>query len=93
MINHDDVRAWIAEYNPEALLADGFEAAIVGIAERCGKEPLVVYDAGKCVQILVERDGMDEDEALEFFNFNTLGAWMGDNTPLFLTRYEPEPEE
>ena len=83
---HEEVRAWIAEQNPEALLADGFEAAIIGVAERCSKEALVVYDIGKCVQILVERDGMSADEALEFLEFNTLGAWMGEMTPLFLWR-------
>jgi hypothetical protein len=90
VIVFEDLRAWIAEHNEEALLADGFEEAIIGIAERCSKPPLVVYDARKCVAILMRRDGMDEEEAWEFFNFNTLGAWMGENTPLFLTRYEPE---
>jgi hypothetical protein len=84
--NHEEVRAWIAEMNPEALLADGFEDAIIGVAERCSKEPLVVYDIQKCVQILVTRDGMTEEEALEFLEFNTLGAWMGEMTPLFLWR-------
>ena len=90
-VDHEQLRAWIATYNEEALLADGFEDAIVGIAERCSQNPLVVYDAEKCIKILMDRDGMDEDEAQEFFNFNTLGAWMGEHTPLFLTKYEPEP--
>ncbi len=89
---HDDVRAWIAEHNEEALLADGFEDAIIGIAERCSKQPLVVYDAEKCIKILMERDGMEEDEAAEFFQFNTLGAWMGEHTPLFLWKYESDLE-
>jgi len=35
----------------------------------------------------MERDGMDYDTASEFFHFNTLGAWAGDGTPLFLWRY------
>jgi hypothetical protein len=33
-------------------------------------------------------DGMDYDEAMEFLEFNTLGAWAGEGTPLFLWRYE-----
>jgi hypothetical protein len=90
MTNHEQVREWIAAHNEEALLADGFEEAIIGVAERCSKPPLVVYDADKCVRILMQRDGMEEDEAEEFFQFNTLGAWMGENTPLFLWKYEPE---
>jgi hypothetical protein len=32
------------------------------------------------------KQGMDEEEAEEFFSFNTLGAWVGENTPLFLWR-------
>jgi len=83
---HDEVRAWIAELNPEALLADGYEDAILGVAERCSKDALVVYDIQKCVRILMERDGMTEEEAMEFFEFNTLGAWAGEHTPLYLWR-------
>ena len=77
---------WIAEVDPEALLADGFEDAIVGMAERCSQPMLVVYDAQKCIDILVERDGMTYEEAQEYFSFNVTGAWVGEHTPLFLWR-------
>lgn len=77
---------WIAEMNPEALFADGFEDAILGVGQRCGSPLLVVYDADKCIDILVKRDGMTVDEANEFFSFNTLGAYVGENTPLFVWR-------
>jgi hypothetical protein len=35
------------------------------------------------VAILVERDGMDEDEADEFLDFNCLGGYLGEHTPIF----------
>jgi hypothetical protein len=35
----------------------------------------------------MERDGMTYEGAAEFFQFNTLGAWVGEHTPLFLWRY------
>lgn len=89
---HARVRAWIAELNPDALLADGFEDAILGVGERCSQEPIVVYDARKCVEILMQRDGMSEEEATEFFEFNTLGSWVGENTPLFLWRVPDDDE-
>ena len=82
------LREWVAEYNEEALLADGFEDAFIGIAERCSQPVLAVYDAERCIRILMERDGMNEGEAREFFDFNVTGAWMGPGTPLFLWRYE-----
>lgn len=87
-----NVQQWIAEHNEEAVLFDGYEDAIIGIAERCSTAGLVIYDAMKCIQILMDRDGMSQEDAAEFFGFNTLGCWAGDNTPLFLWRWEPEED-
>ena len=56
------------------LLADGFEKAFVGVAHRACQEDVVAYDYDKCIAILCERDGMDYDDAVEFFWFNTLGS-------------------
>lgn len=67
------------------LLADGYEGAVIGIGRQFNKE-LVVYDEAKCLDILVKRDGMTPEEAREFFEFNTAGAWGGEGTPMFLER-------
>jgi len=82
-----ELAEWLDGHNEAALLADGFEDAIIGVAERCSQPSLVVYDAERCIGILMERDGMTYEDAAEFFQFNTLGAWVGENTPLFLWRY------
>ena len=75
----------LAELNPEALVADGFSSAYIGHASpQFNAPPLAVYDFNKCVKILMERDEMDYAEALEFFEFNVLGAYMGEGTPMFL---------
>jgi hypothetical protein len=58
----------------------------MGIAERCSQPALVVYDPEKMIDIMVKRDGMTEEEASEFFDFNILGAWVGPHTPLFFWR-------
>ena len=65
------------------LFADGFDDAILGVAERIGMEPVVAYDVNKIIEILA-RD-MTEDEAVEFFEFNILGAYMGERTPVFIS--------
>jgi hypothetical protein len=39
-------RQWIADLNPDALLADGFDDAIIGVAERCGQLPTLCAWAG-----------------------------------------------
>ena len=77
----------LSETNPEALFADGFDEAIMGIATQCNKS-LVLYDYQKCVEILVERDEMSYEEAVEYMEFNTCSAWMGENTPLFFRQIE-----
>jgi hypothetical protein len=66
------------------LLADGFEDAFVGIGRQFGK-PFAVYDRFECIEILI-KEGMSEEEAEEYFQYNTEGAWVGDQTPIFLER-------
>ena len=82
------LREQIAEYNEGAMLADGFDEAILGVAERCSMDPVVIYDVDKMVEILMERDGMELDEAREYIEFNVIGAYVGEGTPMFLRRLE-----
>jgi hypothetical protein len=66
------------------LLADGFEEALVGIGRQFTKPPFAIYDRDKCIEIL-SRD-MSHEEAEEHFQFNVEGAWVGDQTPVFLQK-------
>ncbi len=65
-----------------------FDVAILGVAERIGMSPIVAYDTAKIIDILCERDGMEGDEAAEYFEFNIAGAYVGDRTPIFIARIE-----
>jgi hypothetical protein len=59
--------------------ADGYDQAIIGvdiIAER------IVYCKQKMVEILTQE--MDEDEAIEFLEFNTWTAYVGEHTPIYI---------
>jgi hypothetical protein len=80
-----NVREWCAEVDEEIILADGFDDAFVGYAERCGMGPVAVYDREKCLFTLVER-GLSHEEAEEHFEFNVVGAYVGERTPMFITR-------
>ena len=62
------------------LIADGLDEAIIGASTK----DLAVYDIYKIIAILVARDGMTEEEALEFFEFNIDGSYMGEQTPIFV---------
>jgi hypothetical protein len=74
----------LAEMDPEMLLADGFEEAVIGYVTIFNKT-VSLYDRNKCLDILVKRDGMTYEEAVEFFDFNVTGAYVGDLTPAFAT--------
>lgn len=58
--------------------------AIVGVAERLGLGPTVVYDRSKLIKAFID-DGMDEEEAEEWVSFNIDGAYIGEKTPLLQT--------
>lgn len=73
----------LVNMNEEALLADGLEDALLGVCYRAGQEPVACYDYDICLQILMNQ-GMSEHEAVEYFEFNVLGAWVGEGTPVFI---------
>ena len=64
----------------ELLQADGFDAAIVGIdlsSER------IVYDVDIMIAILVS-EGMIPEDAIEHLEFNVLGSYVGEKTPIYI---------
>ena len=66
------------------LTANGLDAAILGVGERCGQPDIVAYDVAKIIEILKDRDGMSYEEAFEFYEHNILGAWYGQQTPIWV---------
>lgn len=88
----EEYKEVLAEANEEMLFADGYEDALIGYVMRFGMEPVALYDRNKCIEILMKRDGMTFEEADEFFEFNTIGAWMGDSTPAFAVIIPRKPQ-
>lgn len=74
------MKSKILEWFPEEeiLIADGFDDAIIGIDEHSMR---VIYSISKCLEILEE--DMSEEDAVEFFEYNVLGAYVGEKTPIF----------
>lgn len=97
-----DIKELISEFNEEALVCDGFDEAIIGMAERINLGPVVAYSVEKIIEILMSQSDiteadLDEDEdlesrkytdALEYFEYNIKGAWMGEFTPVFIEKLE-----
>ena len=70
----------ISETSPESIIADGFDDAIIGLSW----DSKVVYDANKCIEILIGEDEITYDDTIEFLEFNTFSAYVGENTPIFI---------
>ena len=66
------------------LLAEGFDNAVLGMSRGTLGEDVAVYSIDRCIDVLVQRDGMTEEEAIEYMNFNVLDAYMGPMTPIFV---------
>lgn len=75
---------YINEYAEGAVILDDLNDAIIGITEEFGSNHRILYSKSKILSILCERDGMTEFEAEEFYEFNILGLYAGEQNPIFL---------
>jgi hypothetical protein len=72
---------------------DGFDVAIIGTASIWNggeRVEVLVYDIFVMVQQLIVRDGMTEEEALEYIEFNIENAYIGKDTPIIVWEYNDE---
>ena len=87
---------WVIEEFEGAVLFDGFEDCLIGFGTQ-GHLRLAIYSYNKIARKLATEFRLackghddascpdDHDlEAEEFIEFNTAGAWFGDNTPVML---------
>jgi hypothetical protein len=74
----------IDEYAEGAILLDGLEGAIVGIVEEFGNGKRILYSKRIILSLLQIRDGMTEQESEEFYDFNILGLYAGEQNAVFL---------
>ena len=64
------------------MLADGFEAAIIGL-DTSSEVFRVIYDRNLMVDVLVTNDNMTRSEALEYLEYNVFSAYVGEGTPIY----------
>jgi hypothetical protein len=88
--------------SPGALLLEPrefFDAALVGVTSeprdrwpRKGGLTVAVYDRERCVEALMKWLDTDFDGALDYFGYNTEGAWLGEGTPTFRGMEGPDED-
>jgi hypothetical protein len=73
----------ILEYYPDEtfLKADGLDSAVIGV--QVGEPMRLIYSVSKVIEILVTEDEMELEDALEHFEFNIRGSYVGEQTPIW----------
>ena len=71
---------------PAYIKADGFDDCLIGLGFKFGNRGTLIYDQAKVIQKLIDdsEGKMTEDEAFEYYEFNILGAYVGENMPIFV---------
>jgi len=77
------------EHQGKILLADGLEDGFIGLAERDGVQ-VAVYGITSCIIAMINTNKWSLEEAEEYFYFNTLNAYVGEYSPLFINEMHPD---
>jgi len=68
-------------------LEEKFDEALIGTGRSCGKTEVAVYNASKCIEILINIDEMDEFDALEKFERSVDKVVSGTYKPIFINDF------
>jgi hypothetical protein len=49
----------------------------------CRGHDVLVYSVERCLDVLVQQ-GMSREDAVDYFEFNVGGAYVGEETPIFV---------
>lgn len=72
----------LQDLNPEAFVMEEYESALVGLVRMWNGPVVAAYSAEKIIDMLAVE--MGHDNAVDYFHFNIEGAYVGENTPLFV---------
>ena len=86
------IREVLTDENSYAIVYDDMDKALIGVYRGNGNgqsgfdeaDTIAVYSYVKYINILINRDGMSEEEAIEFFDYNVAGLLLGSNQPIVI---------
>jgi len=74
----------VAQVNPEAIVVDGMDEALIGLAYRSGISPVACYDKKRCAKIVMKEHKLSYQDALEWLEENVFSIYAGIYTPIFI---------
>lgn len=84
---YKEVTEALWEYYPDMIFYDGLEGGLIGHVQIFNKS-VALYDYNLCVESLMENDGSTYEMVTEHLQTNSMGAYLGENTPGFF--FPPE---
>jgi hypothetical protein len=83
-MNRQQIEDFFEDTGIKVLLMDGFDEACIGFSQRINEPMLAVYSYDMMLDLLMDRDGMELDVAEEYIEYNCVGAWIGEQTPIIV---------
>lgn len=83
MTNKEKVEEFLGEDAERTVILydnPSYEGALVGITT----DDRAVYSYDKMVESLMKEDNISEEDAVEFINYNTLGAYIDPKQPIVI---------
>ena len=75
-----------SELSEGAVILDGLDECVVGVGFcSLSLSTVLVYSVERIIDSLVGEDGMDVDEAEEYFGYNIAGLSLGEGSPIFIS--------
>ena len=59
------IKEQIAEYNPDAIIFDDLDDAIIGVGQQHGSHTVAIYDRQKCIDIFANNFMIEKKEQLK----------------------------
>jgi len=87
MLTAEQIKEKAESTEEPVIFYDEYDDALIGLTDSWsggGRPTRAVYCYEKCIDILMKRDGMDYEGAMEWMEYNTLGACHGPHTPVFV---------
>jgi len=75
-------RVLLDELAEGAIILNGFDDCIIGITEEFGGLTRILYSKDMIISKLCK--DMSSEEAYEYFDFNIIGGYFGEQNPIFL---------
>ena len=85
MDKKDRIIEVLTEENECSILYTGMNEALLGVYRNpeLDYSPVAVYSYTRYIEILTEQ-GMSEEDAIEFFDFNVVGGYLGIHQPIII---------